>query len=117
MPHMLLIVEPIGQREARGLEGGRVAYQQMLEFTDALRSQGVLMASSSLATAATRLDRPPGARGSRVLDGPFAEAKELVGGFFLLNCATREAALAWAERCPAAAWATVEVRETGPCFT
>jgi hypothetical protein len=116
MPHMLLIVEPLGQREARGLEGGQAAYQQMLDFTEDLRRAGVLMASSSLATAATRLQRPDG-QPSRVLDGPFAEAKEMIGGFFLLNCSNREAALGWAERCPAAAWATVEVRETGPCFT
>ena len=115
MPHMLLIVEPIGQREARGVDGGQVAYQQMLGFTEDLKHAGVLMASSSLATAATRLHRPEGAA-ARVLDGPFAEAKEMIGGFFLLNVQTREEALAWAGRCPAAAWATVEVRETGPCF-
>ena len=115
MPHMLLIVEPIGQREARGIEGGKLAYQQMLAFTEDLKRAGVLMATSSLATAATRLHRPQGAP-ARVLDGPFAEAKEMIGGFFLLDVATREDALAWAARCPAAAWATVEVRETGPCF-
>jgi hypothetical protein len=116
MPHMLLIVEPLGQREARGVEHGRIAYQQMLDFTEDLQRAGVLMTSSSLATAATRLQKPEGAASSRVLDGPFAEAKEMIGGFFLLSCATREAALGWAERCPAAAWATVEVRETGPCY-
>ncbi len=115
MPHMLLIVEPIGQREERGFEGGKVAYQQMLDFTEDLRRAGVLMATSSLATAATRLQRPQGAA-ARVLDGPFAEAKEMIGGFFLLDVPTREEALTWAARCPAAAWATVEVRETGPCF-
>jgi hypothetical protein len=112
---MLLIVEPIGQREARGVEGGKVAYQKMLDFTDDLKRAGVLMASSSLATEATRLLRPQGTA-TRVLDGPFAEAKEMVGGFFLLNVPTRDDALSWAARCPAAAWATVEVRETGPCF-
>jgi hypothetical protein len=117
MPHMLLIVEPLGQREARGVERGEVVYQQMLDFTQDLQRAGVLMASSSLASAATRLQKPEGAAASRLLDGPFAEAKEMVGGFFLLNCATRDEALAWAERCPAAAWATVEVRETGPCYT
>jgi NitT/TauT family transport system permease protein len=68
-----------------------------------------------LATAATRLHRPQGSA-ARVLDGPFAEAREMIGGFFLLDVATRDDALAWAARCPAAAWATVEVRETGPCF-
>ena len=117
MPHMLLIVEPLGQRGTRGVEGGQVAYQQMLDFTDELSRSGVLMTSSSLASAATRLQRPSGAATSRVIDGPFAEAKEMIGGFFLLNCTTRDAALAWAERCPAAVWATVEVREAGPCFT
>ncbi len=115
MPHMLLIVEPVGQREARGVEGGKLAYQQMLDFTADLKRAGVLMASSSLATAASRLQRPDGAA-ARVLDGPFAEAKEMIGGFFLLEVASRDDALAWATRCPAAAWATVEVRETGPCF-
>ncbi len=115
MPYMLLIVEPIGQREERGVEGGKVAYQQMLDYTEDLKHAGVLMATSSLATTATRLQRPQGTA-VRVLDGPFAEAKELIGGFFLLNVPTKDDALAWAARCPAAAWATVEVRETGPCF-
>jgi hypothetical protein len=116
MPHMLLIVEPLGQREERGVDHGRLVYQQMLDFTEELRRAGVLMASSSLASVATRLQRPPG-EAARVLDGPFAEAKEMIGGFFLLDVASRTDALAWAARCPAAAWAAVEVRETGPCFT
>jgi hypothetical protein len=100
MPHMLLIVEPIGQREARGAERGQVVYQHMLDFTDELRRAGVLMTTSSLATAATRLAKPEGAA-ARVVDGPFAEAKEMVGGFFLLDVATREQALKWAVRCAA----------------
>lgn len=116
MPYMLLIVEPAGQREERGLEQGQAVYQRMLEFTDELRAAGVLMTSSALATAASRLRKPEGNTAS-VIDGPFAEAKELVGGFFLLGVETRAEALQWAARCPAAAWATVEVRETGPCYT
>jgi hypothetical protein len=116
MPYMLLIIEPLGQRQERGAQLGEAVYQQMLDFTEELRSAGVLMATSSLTTATTRLQKPAG-EAARVLDGPFAEAKEMIGGFFLLSVATRDAALAWAERCPAAAWATVEVRETGPCYT
>ncbi|MNT98770.1 YCII-related domain protein [compost metagenome] len=50
------------------------------------------------------------------MDGPYAEAKEMIGGFFLLTCDSREEALALAAECPAAQWATVEVRELGPCF-
>jgi hypothetical protein len=51
------------------------------------------------------------------IDGPFAESKELIGGFFLLDCDDREQAIAIAAQCPAAQWATVEVRELGPCYT
>ena len=40
-----------------------------------------------------------------------------LGGFFLLDCASLDEAVAIAARCPAAEWATVEVREFGPCFT
>ena len=53
---------------------------------------------------------------SVVRDGPFAEAKEMIGGFLLLTCNTREEAVAIARECPAAEWAAIEVREFGPCF-
>jgi hypothetical protein len=111
---MLLIVEPVGQRRERGLSSGQQVYQQMLDYTAQLQNAGVLVASNSLSTRAQRLQVRDGQ--PRVIDGPFAEAKEMVGGFFYLNCATRDEALAWARRCPAAAWATVELREVGPCF-
>lgn len=116
MTYMLLIHEPIGQRAERGEAAGRAVYQRMLDFSAELERRGVLMATSSLASLehGTRVQ----VRGSaaRVTDGPFAEAKEMIGGFFLLNCATREEAVAIAKACPAAEWATVEVRETGPCY-
>jgi hypothetical protein len=116
MAYLLLIHEPIGQRAERGEANGRVVYQQMLDFTADLQRGGVLQASSSLADVAhgTRVQQRGGA--TRLVDGPFAEAKEMVGGFFLLDVATRDEALAIAQRCPAAEWATVEVRETGPCY-
>ena len=51
-----------------------------------------------------------------VTDGPFIETKEMVGGFFLLDGVDRDEAIAIAGRCPAAEWATVEVRALGPCY-
>ena len=45
-----------------------------------------------------------------VQDGPFAEAKEQLGGFIILDVASLDAALEWAARCPAAAFGAVEVR-------
>lgn len=116
MPFMLLIVEDPAQRGTRTEAEGSELYQRMVGFGNALRDEGVLVAVESL----TSLDQAARVqvRGGKtqVLDGPFAEAKEMVGGFFLLNCDTREQALALAARCPAAEWATVEVRSLGPCF-
>lgn len=116
MSYMLLIMEPPGARESRSLSEGQALYARMLEFSADLRSRGLLSIGQSLRTdaAGTRLRRRSGQLS--VVDGPFAEAKEMVGGFFLLKCGTRAEALAIAKRCPAAEWATVEVRELGPCF-
>ena len=116
MPYMLLIVEPPDQRAERGEAAGREVYQRMLDYTAQLQARGVLMNSSSLSHAkdGARLQMRDGRRS--VVDGPFAEAKEMVGGLFLVDVATRDEALALAAECPAAAWATVEVRATGPCY-
>jgi hypothetical protein len=116
MAYMLLIVEPAGQRLSRSEAEGRALYERMLRFAEELKGRGLLRMSQSLKadTTGARVQM----RGNRtsVVDGPFAEAKEMVGGFFLLNCETRDEAVAVARECPAAAWATVEVRELGPCF-
>jgi len=114
MSYMLLIVEPQGQRLARPAQDARDVYQRMLDYTASLKARGVLVASDSLRRSAARLS----IRGGRqsVVDGPFTESKELVGGFFLLDCQSREQALMLAAECPAAEWATIEVREVGPCY-
>src|SRR5262252_2670249 len=114
MPYMLLIVEPTGQRRERSDAEGRAVYQRMLDYSAGLSRRGLLAASHSLRSDAVRVHKAGGR--AQVSDGPFAESKEFVGGFFLLNCATRGEALALAEECPAAEWATIEVRETGPCY-
>lgn len=116
MSHMLLIIEPTEQRQERGLDAGKAVYERMLQFTADLQRRGVLEASNSLASMkdAKRLQVRGGQR--HVVDGPFAEAKEMVGGFFLVNVATRDEALAIAADCPAAEWATIEVRPVGPCY-
>ena len=114
MSYMLLIVEPAGQRHTRTTDQGWDLYQRMLDYGARLEKQGLLLASNSLREASVRLDVRAGK--PRVTDGPFTEAKEFVGGFFLVDCASREEALKLARECPAAEWATIEVRETGPCY-
>ncbi|WKB54973.1 YciI family protein [Eleftheria terrae] len=116
MPYMLLIMEPPGQRRTRNESEGRAAYERMVDFGRSLKERGLLLASESLQSqaGAARVAVRGGRR--EVLDGPFAEAKEMVGGFFLLDCDSREQAIALAAECPAAEWCTVEVRALAPCY-
>ena len=116
MPHMLLIIEPIGQRESRTEAEGREAYAVMRRFADELTAKGLLVSAESLASQAKAARVEVRGNKTQIVDGPFAEAKEMIGGFYLLNCDTLEEAVAIAARCPAAQWATVEVRSLAPCY-
>jgi hypothetical protein len=116
MSYLLLIMEDRDRRRNRPAGAGRREYERMARFGEDLKARGVYRTSESLRSLSE------GARisvrgGKRVVaDGPFAESKEMVGGFFLLECRTREEAIATACECPAAEWATIEVREIGPCY-
>jgi hypothetical protein len=113
MTYMLLIVETPEHRATS--EGERRQKRvQMDRYADGLRDRGLLLGTESLRTEAVRLASRNGK--TTVIDGPFAEAKELIGGYFLLACDEREQAIAIARDCPALEWGTVEVREIGPCY-
>jgi hypothetical protein len=109
MSYMLLIMEQAERRKNRAPEQKSAEHDAMLEFQQSLKTRGIHLGSESLRSLSdgTRVGKP--------VDGPFAEAKELIGGFFHLDVAKREDALAIARECPAAQYATVEVREVGPC--
>ena len=116
MSYMLLVIEQPGDRAARSENEGRLLYDRMLRFGADLKQRGLLTLSQALTSTSTgvRVSLQDGK--ASVRDGPFTEAKEMVGGFFLLTCDTRDQAIAIARECPAAQWATIEVRELGPCF-
>lgn len=116
MAYMLLILEDPAQRGTRTRAEGEAVFQRMVDFSRELKQQDKLLAVESLASQQKGARVQVRGGKAQVLDGPFAEAKEMVGGFFLLDVKTREEALAIAARCPAAEWATVEVRETAPCY-
>lgn len=117
MSYILLVVEPRGQRAERSEAEGRALYDRMLEFSADLKARGLLSRSQSLRTDTDGVRVQVRAGRRSLFDGPFSESKEMVGGFFLLDCQTREEAIAIAAECPAAEWATIEVRELGPCFS
>lgn len=88
-------------------EQGIAAY---MAYSQALTKAGVLKGSNRLgpSSAATTVRVADGK--TRVLDGPYADSKEQFGGYFLIDVADLDAAIAWAARCPAASHGIVEVR-------
>lgn len=116
MRYMLMIVEPRGQRDTRSEDEGRALYAEMVEFGQGLAARGQLLASESLRpdSHGVRVQRRGDA--PALVDGPFAEAREMVGGFYLIECANHDEAVQIAQACPAARFATVEVRECAPCY-
>ena len=92
-------------------EQGMAAY---MAFTEALAKAGALKASGRLqpSSVATTVRMKNGA--TQVLDGPYLDSKEQLGGYFFIEVADLDAAIAWAARCPAIGHGVVEVRPIWP---
>jgi hypothetical protein len=87
--------------------GAYRAYSEALTKAGALKGSNRLQ-SSSLATTVRMVNGKP-----QVLDGPFVDSKEQIGGYFLIDAPDLDAAISWAARCPAASHGVVEVRPIG----
>jgi hypothetical protein len=92
-------------------EEGTAAY---MAYSEALRKAGALVASNRLrpSSSATTI-RTAGGK-PQVLDGPYAESREQIGGYFIIEAPDHDAAMAWAARCPTVDHGVVEVREIWP---
>lgn len=113
MRFMMLMIpkgyESAGPESVQELDPERVA--AMMEYNESLDKAGVLVGLDGL--------HPPsiGARVSfadgrpTVTDGPFSEAKEVVGGYWIIDVGSREEAIEWAKRCPASDDEVIEVRQ------
>lgn len=111
MRFMLLMI-PSGYESATpGTLPEAEAVAAMMKYNESLQKAGVLLALDGL--------HPPsmGARVTfaggqpTVVDGPFAEAKEVLGGYWMIDVRSREEAIEWAKRCPGSANETIEVRQ------
>ena len=111
MRFMMLMIPKGYEKAPAGTMPTAEAVQAMTKYNAALQKAGVLLALDGL--------HPPsmGARVSfrggkpKVEDGPFAEAKEVVGGYWLIQVRSREEAIEWASRCPGSDNETIEVRQ------
>lgn len=84
------------------------------EFGAKAGAAGVIAGGEALQDSKTATTVSVAGKGGKVVhtDGPFAETKEVLGGFYLLQCADLDEALGWAAQIPGAWWGRVEVR---PC--
>ena len=111
MRFMMLMIPAGYETAAAGAMPSAEAVAAMMKYNEALKEAGVLITLDGL--------HPPsmGARVSFasgkpvVTDGPFTEAKEVLGGYWMVEVTCREEAIAWAKRCPASANEIIEIRQ------
>ena len=106
---VMVMVKATADSEA-GIMPGEQLLTEMGAFNEELVKAGVILAGDGL---------HPSAKGARVrfsgasrtvIDGPFAETKETLGGYYLVDVENMEDALAWAAKCPGARYGSIEVR-------
>ena len=111
MRFMMLMIPRGYETAAPGTMPPADAVEKLMKYNESLQQAGVLLALDGL--------HPPsmGARVSfqggkpTVVDGPFAEAKEVVGGYWMIQVKSREEAIEWARRCPAGDNEVIEIRQ------
>ena len=111
MRFMMLMIPGRYENAAPGTMPDAKAVEAMMKYNESLQKAGVLLALDGL--------HPPsmGARVSfaggkaTVTDGPFSEAKEVVGGYWMIQVKSKAEAIAWASRCPGSANEVIEIRQ------
>ncbi|MGY8709174.1 YciI family protein [Bradyrhizobium sp. 18BD] len=111
MRFMMLMI-PLGYETAPPdvqLDPERVA--AMMRYNEALKDAGILITLDGLHPLSMGA-RVSFATGEPIVtDGPFAEAKEVLGGYWMIEVGSREEAIAWARKCPASANEIIEIRQ------
>jgi hypothetical protein len=111
MRFMMLMIPKGYESASPGTMPDPAAVAAMMKYNEELQKAGVLLALDGL--------HPPsmGARVSfeggrpKVTDGPFAEAKEVLGGYWMIQVRSRDEAIEWAKRCPASGNEIIEIRQ------
>ena len=111
MRFMMLMIPGGYENAAPGTMPDAKAVEAMMKYHEELQKAGVLLALDGL--------HPPsmGARVTfkggkpKVTDGPFSEAKEVLGGYWMIDVKSKEEAIEWAKRCPGGENETIEVRQ------
>ncbi|XXU92021.1 YciI family protein [Sorangium sp. So ce1153] len=108
----MMLMIPRGYESATpGTMPDAEAVASMMKYNESLQKAGVLLALDGLhpPSMGARISFPGGK--PQVVDGPFAEAKEVLGGYWMIQVKSKEEAIAWASRCPASDNEVIEVRQ------
>ena len=110
MKYLLLIYG----NEAGMLAASKDTADQMMAaygaYTEAMKKAGVMVGADRLQPTASATTVRVANGKTTVLDGPYAETKEQLGGYYMIDVPDLDAALSWAARCPGASHGTIEVR-------
>jgi hypothetical protein len=111
MRFMMLMIPKGYESAAPGTLPAADAVSAMMKYNEELQKAGVLLSLEGLhpPSMGARVSFPGGK--PRVVDGPFAEAREVLGGFWMIDVASRDEAIQWASRCPGAENETIEIRQ------
>src|SRR5215475_433266 len=111
MRFMMLMIPKGYESAAPGTAPDAKAVEAMMRYNEALQKAGVLLALDGLhpPSMGARVSFPDGK--AKVTDGPFAEAKEVLGGYWMIQVKSREEAIEWAKRCPGSENEMIEVRQ------
>ena len=110
MKYLLLIYEDEALSKNMSEEEGKALYDAYIAYTEALKAAGVHRAGDALKEVSTATTVRVRNGKTQIMDGPFAETKEQLGGYYLIEVPDLDEALKWAERLPAAHRGSVEVR-------
>jgi hypothetical protein len=111
MRFMMLMIPKGYEQAAPGTMPPADRVAAMMKYNEALQKAGILLALDGLhpPSAGARVSFPGGK--AKVTDGPFAEAKEVVGGYWMIQVKSKAEAIEWACRCPGSENEVIELRQ------
>ena len=113
MQYMLLIYGDENGRDSMSEEERGQVMQAYMAYTKELQDSGAMIAGDALEPTQTATTVRVRNDETLTTDGPFAETKEQLGGYYLIDVANLDDAVHWAARCPSALGGSIEVRPLG----
>ena len=110
MQYLLMIYEDESAAAARGPEDQQAVFEGYVKFTEELKASGKMLAGDALESVKTATTVRLRDGKTLTTDGPFAETKEQLGGYYLIEADDLDDALAWAAKLPTAKTGSIEVR-------